>query len=98
MTDHSAGLQAQVVQAREQGLRLGIAGSGSYASYLPQPAAALLQIAPHRGVVSYEPSELVITVRAGTPLLELDALLAAQGQCLGGECPRLSAEIGRAHV
>ena len=33
-----------------------------------------------RGVVSYEPSELVVTVRAGTPLAELEALLAAQGQ------------------
>lgn len=39
------------------------------------------------GVVSYEPSELVVTVRAGTPLAELEALLAAQGQCLPFEPP-----------
>jgi glycolate oxidase FAD binding subunit len=40
------------------------------------------------GVVSYEPSELVVTVRAGTPLDELEALLAEQGQMLAFEPPR----------
>ena len=39
------------------------------------------------GIVSYEPSELVVTVRAGTPLAELEALLAEKGQCLPFEPP-----------
>ncbi|MDA8455853.1 glycolate oxidase subunit GlcE [Acidovorax sp. GBBC 3334] len=39
------------------------------------------------GVVDYEPSELVVTVRAGTPLAELEALLASRGQCLPFEPP-----------
>ena len=39
------------------------------------------------GILSYEPSELVVTVRAGTPLAELEAVLAAQGQCLPFEPP-----------
>ena len=39
------------------------------------------------GIVSYEPSELVVTVRAGTPLAELEAALAEQGQCLPFEPP-----------
>jgi len=43
------------------------------------------------GVVSYEPSELVVTVRAGTPLAELEALLAQHGQCLPFEPPRCDA-------
>ncbi len=42
------------------------------------------------GVTSYEPSELVVTARAGTPLAELEALLAAQGQCLPFEPPRFA--------
>ena len=42
------------------------------------------------GSTSYEPSELVVTVRAGTPLAELEALLADQGQCLPFEPPRFS--------
>ncbi|MGE0098245.1 MAG: glycolate oxidase subunit GlcE [Hydrogenophaga sp.] len=39
------------------------------------------------GIVSHEPSELVVTVRAGTPLAELEAVLAEQGQCLPFEPP-----------
>ncbi len=42
------------------------------------------------GIVSYEPSELVVTVRAGTPLAELEAALAAQGQCLAFEPPHFA--------
>jgi glycolate oxidase FAD binding subunit len=44
-----------------------------------------------RGIVSYEPSELVVTVKAGTPLAELEAALAEQGQCLPFEPPRFAA-------
>ncbi|MEJ8858875.1 glycolate oxidase subunit GlcE [Variovorax robiniae] len=47
-----------------------------------------LDTRPLAGIVSYEPSELVVTVRAGTPLSELEALLAAEGQCLAFEPPR----------
>ena len=43
------------------------------------------------GIVSYEPSELVVTVRAGTPLTELQALLAEQGQCLPFDPPHFGA-------
>ena len=42
------------------------------------------------GILSYEPSELVVTVRAGTPLAELEAVLAAQGQCLPFEPPHFA--------
>lgn len=43
-----------------------------------------------RGIVSYEPSELVVTVRAGTPLAELEAVLAEKGQCLPFEPPHFA--------
>jgi len=39
------------------------------------------------GIVSYEPSELVVTARSGTPLAELEAALAEKGQCLAFEPP-----------
>ena len=41
----------------------------------------------YHGIISYEPSELVVTVRCGTPLAELEAALAEQGQCLAFEPP-----------
>lgn len=40
------------------------------------------------GMVSFEPTELVITVRAGTPLAEVEAVLAENGQCFPFEPPR----------
>jgi len=43
------------------------------------------------GIVEYEPTELVITVKPGTPLAEVEAALAAQKQELAFEPPRLSA-------
>lgn len=40
------------------------------------------------GISSYTPTELVVTVRGGTPLAELEATLAGRGQCLPFEPPR----------
>jgi len=47
----------------------------------------LLDISGLRGIVQYEPTELVITARAGTPLAEVEAALAERGQMLGFEPP-----------
>jgi len=41
----------------------------------------------YSGVIAYQPTELVITARAGTPLREIETLIAAQGQMLGFEPP-----------
>jgi len=49
-----------------------------------------LDTRPLAGISSYEPSELVVTARAGTPLAELEAALADQGQCLPFEPPRFA--------
>ncbi len=69
---------------------LRIRGGGSKDFYGQSLAGDVLDIAPLQGIVSYEPSELVVTVRAGTPLAELEAALAEQGQCLPFEPPRFS--------
>ena len=70
---------------------LTLRGQGSKAFYgNPAPAGTLFDTTTYRGIVSYEPTELVITVRAGTPLIELEAALAEKGQCLAFEPPRFS--------
>ena len=50
-------------------------------------SAAVLDTRDLSGVVAYEPTELVITALAGTPLAEIEALLAQHGQCLPFEPP-----------
>ena len=67
---------------------LEIRGGGTKHFYGGAPRGELLDITPLAGVTSYEPSELVVTARAGTPLAALEAELAEQGQCLPFEPPR----------
>ncbi len=72
--------------AARQPLR--IRGGGTKDFYgEPGAPADVLSTTALTGIVSYEPSELVVTARAGTPLAELEATLAAQGQCLAFEPP-----------
>jgi glycolate oxidase FAD binding subunit len=85
--DLTAQLRAQVQQALAAGTCLRVRGGGSKDFYGETLNGALLDMRGHQGVVSYEPSELVVTVRAGTPLTELENLLASQGQCLPFEPP-----------
>ncbi|MES2413093.1 MAG: glycolate oxidase subunit GlcE [Pseudomonadota bacterium] len=66
---------------------LRIRGGGSKDFYGQSLEGEVLQTSGLAGVTSYEPSELVVTAGAGTPLAELEALLAAQGQCLPFEPP-----------
>ncbi len=70
---------------------LRIRGGGSKDFYgEPGGPAKVLSTTGLTGIVSYEPSELVVTVRAGTPLAELEAVLAERGQCLAFEPPHFN--------
>jgi len=80
---------------------LAIVGGGSKAFLGGLPVGETLSTAELAGIVSYEPSELVVTARAGTPLSELEAALAERGQCLPFEPPHFDADRaggGRATV
>ena len=78
----------QVRAARASKTALNITGGSTKTFYGELPQGVPLAIGSLRGISSYEPSELVVTVRAGTPLAELEAALAEQGQCLPFEPPR----------
>ena len=69
---------------------LRIRGGGSKDFYGELLQGELLDMTALTGITSYEPSELVVTARAGTPLVELEATLAAQGQCLAFEPPHFA--------
>src|SRR5690554_4742362 len=89
MADQIQTLQEQVLQARSNGQKLNIVGGGtkSFMGRQGSAEAGTLSLAEHTGVVEYHPVELVLTVRAGTPLKEIEAVLAEQGQCLHFEPP-----------
>lgn len=77
----------------DRGTALRICGGGTkdfFGPGAPQHAGEPLDMRPLAGIVSYEPSELVVTARAGTPLAELEALLAQHGQSLPFEPPRFA--------
>ena len=89
---------AQIRAAAQQKQTLIIQGGNSKSFYGETATSAnVLDTRAHSGIVSYEPSELVVTVRAGTPLAELEAVLKAQGQCLAFEPPHFSAD-GQSHA
>jgi len=73
--------------AAADGTTLRIRGGGSKDFYGQSLQGDLLDTTALRGILSYEPTELVVTVGAGTKLAELEALLAERGQCLAFEPP-----------
>ena len=82
----------QAAAAAAQPLR--IRGGGSKDFYGQTLQGDILDTRALQGIVSYEPSELVVTVRAGTPLTELESALAEQGQYLPFEPPHFATDTG----
>jgi glycolate oxidase FAD binding subunit len=73
-------------------LRLRLHGGGTKDFYgEPGGGGEPADLRPVRGIVSYEPTELVITARAGTALAEVEAALAERHQCLAFEPPHFGA-------
>ena len=90
--DLAAELAAQVRRAAAAKTPLRIVGGDTKAFYGRQIDAEPLSVAGHRGIIDYDPSELVVVARAGTPLDEIEARLTACGQRLAFEPPRLGLE------
>jgi glycolate oxidase FAD binding subunit len=86
VVDISRHLLEQVRDARSEGRSLQVSGAASK-PWMGPGTAGRLSVAEHTGIVSYDPAELVVTVRAGTPLAELDAALGERGQMLAMEAP-----------
>ncbi len=85
-------LQEQIIAARESAQPLMITGANSKAFYGRGVSGQQLAMSDYSGIVQYEPTELYITVKAGTKLNEVEETLAASGQKLAFEPPRTSAD------
>ena len=85
--DHTVELAGRVREATARRTPLRIVGGNTKEFYGRRVEGERLDVSAHRGVISYDPSELVITARAGTPLAEVEALLADHNQMLAFEPP-----------
>lgn len=87
MDDAVALIQAQLRRAAADRYPVCIRGGGTKDFYGGERRGEALNTRTLRGIVSYEPTELVMTARAGTPLAEIEAVLQDQGQQLPFEPP-----------
>lgn len=90
ITEHdlTAALTATVVEAYANATPVQIQGSGSKAFYGRATAGQPLELASHCGILDYEPAELVLTARAGTPLKYIEQILTQAGQMLPFDPPQ----------
>ncbi|MEM6667053.1 MAG: FAD-binding protein, partial [Pseudomonadota bacterium] len=98
-----AGVCDAVVAARTAGTPIEIRGGGSkHGIGRPVQAGATLDVSALSGITLYEPSELVIAARAGTPLAEIEAELAKNNQELSFEPmdygPLLGSDTSKASI
>ncbi len=86
----------QVKDAYGERRILQICGGGSKDWYGNPAQGSVIDVSGHRGIVEYEPAELVLTAKAGTTLEEIETVLAANNQMLSFEPPHYgdSATLG----
>lgn len=85
--DIEQNIAERIREAAASGRALRIVGGDSKPWYGRAAPGERLEVAGHAGIVDYEPRELVLTARAGTPLAEIEAALAEAGQRLPFEPP-----------
>lgn len=85
--DETIRLLDAVASAASEQRRLAVSGSGSKRAWLPECGGEMLSVLEHRGIVDYQPGELVVTARAGTTLKELNLELGQHDQELAAEPP-----------
>jgi glycolate oxidase FAD binding subunit len=88
--------QARIRAAAASGTPLVLRGGGTKDFYGERPLGDVLNTTDYAGIVDYDPTELVVTVRAGTNLAQVERTLRASGQMLACEPPRFgeAATIG----
>ncbi|MEY3978999.1 MAG: hypothetical protein RLZZ375_428 [Pseudomonadota bacterium] len=78
----------RITSATRSGTALRIRGNGTKDWYGQELNGELLDTTAYSGIISYDPTELVITARAGTNLREIGKALAEKKQMLAFEPPR----------
>ncbi len=85
-------LRERVLRAKTDRRPLRLHGARTKDFYGEELSGEPLDVSGYRGIVEYEPSELVLTARCGTPLSEIESALTERGQFLGFEPPRFGGD------
>ena len=85
-------LRDRIVAAQADRTPLRLRGTGSKDFYGESLGGEIVDTREHAGVIDYDPSELVLTARCGTPLSVIDQVLAPNRQFLAFEPPRFGAD------
>jgi glycolate oxidase FAD binding subunit len=84
-------LSERIRDAADRKVALRLRGGGSKDFFGNPPRGELLDTRAYAGIAAYEPSELVLTARCGTPLSQIEGALSEKGQCLPFEPPHFGA-------
>ena len=95
-SDYSADIQKQLEYAFDNNIGINIQGHNSKAFYGRRTERALevLETKQHKGIIDYQPTELVITARCGTSIQEIEEALAEKNQILAFEPPMFNQQGG----
>lgn len=85
-------LREQVMEAHQKRRPLRLRGAGTKDFYGERLEGELLELKCHCGIIDYEPSELVLSARCGTPLSQIEQVLSEQGQFLAFEPPAFAGD------
>jgi glycolate oxidase FAD binding subunit len=91
VSEFVARLSEKIREAAAEKRALRIRGGGTKDFYGGEPRGEILDVGAYRGIVEYEPTELVITARAGTLLEEIEVAMRNEGQMLAFEPPHFGA-------
>ena len=98
MSDFIAQLCKRVADAAAARTPLRVRGGATKNFYGGAPEGEECDVSPYSGIVAYETKELVLTVRAGTRLEQVEAALAAERQMLPFEPPHFDGLTGEATI
>jgi glycolate oxidase FAD binding subunit len=81
-------LKEQIATAKSEKTKLDIQGQGTKHFYGHSAQGERLSTTAYEGIVSHDPTELVVTARCGTPIKHLEAALAEKNQHLPFDPPK----------
>jgi len=80
-------LRQRILEAREAGHTLAICGGNTKSFYGREVIGKPLDLSRYAGITHYDPTELVLTAKAGTLMKEIEECLNDHNQMLGFEPP-----------